>query len=255
MRVSRWLTTGFLLLAAGGPPAQAQGNVTGAWHGLIESPLGEMNLIVTIGRDADGALRGTLESPDQGSGKVPLTSITATGGHLAFTVARAQVSYEGDWVEAEQHWAGVFTQGTEIPLTFRRGLPPERPVVEGLDGLWEGTVTRNGVDLRLILRVVTGDRGTIVTLDSPDLGARGLPVAGFSRTERAVAFTVPASGARFEGAVSDDGMRLNGIWTLPGQRDVELAFVRTNATAEREALRRPQTPKAPGGLPEPDGDE
>ena len=98
-----------------------------------------------------------MASPDQGPGKMPLTTISVTAGHLAFTVKAAQISYEGDWVEAEQQWSGVFMQGGKIPLTLRRGLPATRSVVEGLDGLWQGVVTRNGVSLRLLLRVETND--------------------------------------------------------------------------------------------------
>jgi hypothetical protein len=40
---------------------------------------------------------------------------------------------------------------------------------------------------------------------------------------------VPASGARFAGTLSDDGFRLRGTWTLPGQPDVEVVFSRTRA--------------------------
>ncbi len=96
-----------------------------------------------------------------------------------------------------------------------------------------------------MLRVATTDRGTIVTFDSPDLGAVGLPVAGFSRRAQDVGFTVPASGARFNGTLIDDGTRLKGLWTVPGQPDAEITFARTRATAEREARVRPQTPKPP----------
>ncbi len=132
-----------------------------------------------------------------------------------------------------------------MPLTLRRGLPPARSAIEGLDGLWQGVVTRNGVNLRLVLRVATTDRGTIVTFDSPDLGAVGLPVTGFSRRAQDVGFSVPASGARFAGTLSADGARLTGMWTVPSQPDVELAFVRTRASGEREPRARPQTPKPP----------
>ena len=245
MRCTRWIAGGFALLTALAVPAQAQVKAVGDWHGVLESPLGPMTLIVSIGEGENGALRGEMESPDQGARRVPLTSVVASDGRLAFTITPAQISYEGEWIEAEQHWSGVFAQGGKIPLTLRRGLPPARPVVEGLDGLWEGVVTRNGVNRRLVLRVATSERGTIVTFDSPDLGAFGVPVAMFSRRARAVAFSVPASGARFEGTLSDDGMQMSGTWTLPGQPDVELAFVRTRATAEREARPRPQTPKPP----------
>ena len=248
MRTTRLIAGGFALLVAA-LPADAQVKVVGDWHGVLQSPVGPMTLIVTIAEGEKGALRGELASPDQGPGKMPLTTVTATDGHLAFTIKPAQISYEGQWVETEQHWSGVFTQSGKIALTFRRGLPPARPVVEGLDGLWQGVVTRNGVDLRLVLRVATTDRGTIVTFDSPDLGAVGLPVAGFSRRAQDVGFSVPASGARFAGTLSDDGTRLKGIWTLPGQPDVEVAFVRTRATGERERAAAPAVAEAAVFLP------
>ena len=152
MRLTCWIAGVFALLAVA-LPAHAQVKVVGDWHGVLQSPVGPMTLIVTISEGDKGALRGELASPDQGPGKMPLTTVSAMAGHLAFTVKAAQISYEGEWVEAEQHWSGVFTQGGKIPLKFRRGLPPARTVVEGLDGLWQGVVARNGVNLRLVLRV------------------------------------------------------------------------------------------------------
>jgi pimeloyl-ACP methyl ester carboxylesterase len=244
MRLTRWIAGAFALLAVA-LPAHAQDKVLGNWHGVLQTPIGPMTLVVMIAEDESGALRGELASPDQGPGKMPLTTITATDRQIAFTIQSARISYEGEWVEAEQHWSGVFVQGANIPLTFRRGLPPARPVVEGLDGQWHGSVARNGVNLRLVLRVATTDRGTMVTFDSPDLGAAGLPVAGLSRRAQDVAFSVPASGARFIGTLSDDGTRIKGLWTVPGQPDTEVTFVRTRTTAERTPPVRPQTPKPP----------
>ena len=225
---------------------QAQTAVVSDWHAVIQSPLGPMTLIITIAEGENGGLRGEMESIDQGARKTPLTSIAVSGSRLVFTLKPAQISYEGDWSEAEQHWSGAFTQGASMPMTLRRGLPPARPILEGLDGRWQGSVTRNGVDLRLVLRVTTTNpRGTIATFDSPDLGAVGLPVAGFSRQAQTVSFSVPASGARFTGTLADDGTRVRGNWTLPGQPDAEVAFVRASASAEREARPRPQMPKPP----------
>lgn len=244
MMQPRWIAWAFALAAAAAPVG-AQVKVVGDWHGPLQTPIGTMTLIITIAQDQNGTLRGEMQSPDQGPGKMPLTTISAADGRLAFTVRAAQISYEGNWVEAEQHWSGVFSQSAKTPLILRRGLPPARAVIEGLDGTWKGSVRRNGVDLRLLLRVTTNERGTIVRFDSPDLGAVGLPVEGFSRRAQSVVFSVPASGARFAGTLSDDGNRLSGTWTVPNQSDAEVAFVRTRASAEREARPRPQTPKAP----------
>jgi hypothetical protein len=244
MRLTRWIT-GILALLALALPAHAQVTIAGEWHGVLQSPVGPMTLIVTIRDDGTGALRGDMASVDQGPGTMPLTTVTLANGRFAFTVDPAQISYEGEWVEAEQHWSGWFAQGGKIPLTFKKGPPPARPVIEGLDGVWEGAVVRNGVSRRLVVRVSTTTRGTIVAFDSPDLGAMGLPVAGFVRRARGVAFSVPASSAQFAGTVSTDGESLTGTWRLPGQPDVEVVFRRTKTSAEREARPRPQTPTPP----------
>jgi len=244
MTLTRWIT-GILALLAVALPAHAQVTIVGNWHGVLQSPVGPMTLVVTIREDGTGALRGEMASLDQGPGTMPITTVTAANGRFAFTIGPAQIAYEGEWVEAEQHWSGWFTQGGKIPLTFRKGLPPARPVVEGLNGVWHGAVARNGVSRRLVLRVSTTARGTIVSFDSPDLGAMGLPVAGFARRGGEVGFWVPASAAQFAGTLSADGESLNGIWQLPGQPDVAVTFRRTTTSAAREVRERPQTPTPP----------
>jgi hypothetical protein len=207
MRLTRWIAGGF---AAGRCTARSR---TGKGRGQLARRAPVARWAHDFNRDdrrrREGRAARRIGKPGSGPGKIPLTTVSATDRHLAFTVRPAQISYEGEWVEAEQHWSGVFVQGGKIPLTFRRGLPPARSVVEGLDGLWQGVVARNAVNLRLVLRVATTDRGTIVTFDSPDLGAAGLPVAGFSRRAQEVGFSVPASDARFTGTLSDDA---SGNW-------------------------------------------
>ena len=50
---------------------------------------------------------------------------------------------------------GTFSQGMDLPITIERGLPADKPTIEGLDGNWHATINRNGVDLRLILHINT----------------------------------------------------------------------------------------------------
>ncbi len=47
------------------------------------------------------------------------------------------------------------------------------------------------------------------------------------------------------GAQSHDRERLSGNWTLPGQPDAPVTFVRANARSAREIGPRPQTPRGP----------
>ncbi len=228
-------------------PVHADVDPAGDWYGVIHAPMGDLTLILTITDGENGAPAAVLESVDQAPGtKIPITSIDVTEARLTFTLDALGARYDGDWDAAEQQWVGLWKQGVELPLAFSREASA-RAVVEGLDGTWEGTITRNGVALRLVLRVSTNERGTVATLDSPDLGAMALPVSGFTRAEGAVRFDVPASGARFDGTLISGGgeARVSGRWTRPGRPEAVVTFVRTRESAEREVPERPQMPTEP----------
>jgi len=224
--------------------AQTSPDPVGPWYGVIETPRGGLTLVITISRGADDALKGELESPDQNPGKIPATSIKLEGDQLIFTVAPLSVTYRGRWDAVDQAWNGTFTQGGDLPLKLKKGMPPPKPVVAGVDGDWSGKISRNGVDLRLILHVRTTERGTIVALDSPDQLAVGLPVQDLVREGQKVRFKLNSVGGSYEGALSDDQQSLNGTWTQAGVAS-PLNFTRSEARAERQPPKRPQTPQPP----------
>jgi len=233
----------FLLAALLAAPAVAQETVTGDWHGALAIPTGQLRLVVTISRGADGTLAGTLESIDQAPGRrTPLGEVVIADGRMRFTIPAIGATYEGAWQPGRQSFLGTFTQGAALALELRRGRPAAAPVVAGLDGRWAGSVMRNGVPLRLVLRITTGIDGTIASLDSPDLMAMGLAVTGLARDGDAVSFAVPAGGTSFQGTVA--GGRLTGSWRRSGFPDAEVTFVRSAETASAPRA-RPQMPRSP----------
>lgn len=232
------------LAMANAAAAQTAPDPAGDWHGVLATPGGGLTLIVTISRAPDGSLTGDLESPDQGPGQFPATDIKAQDGQLTFEIKPIRASFKGSWVAGEMAWNGTFTQGRDMPLKLAKGLPPAKPVIVGMDGAWTGKIARNGVDLRLVLRVITGPRGTIALFDSPDQLAYGLPVQALARDGAKVRFKLTAVGASYEGTLSDDQQRLNGIWTAPSQPATEIVFTRAAAAANAPP-KRPQTPKPP----------
>lgn len=225
--------------------AQPAPDATGDWHGTLKTPRGGLTLLVSIARAADGSLNGSLESPDQASGKIPETAVKVEGDQLSFDVPAISASFKGHWVAGEQAWDGVFTQGTELPLTLTKGLPPARPVIKGLDGAWTGKVNRNGVDLRLVLRVMTNERGTLASFDSPDQLVYGVPVQDLARDGGMIRFKVDLVGAAFDGTLSDDRQHLVGSWTVPDRPLVQIDFVRQSEAAANAGPKRPQTPQPP----------
>jgi phage FluMu protein Com len=62
------------------------------------------------------------------------------------------------------------------------------------------------------------DAGTLKTsVDSPADRRFGLPSEQVTLSGPRLSFNVPAFGARFAGAISDDGSRIDGTWTMKGE--------------------------------------
>lgn len=239
----RWLSCLCLVLISHLAMAASWEPLTGDWHGRVSTPQGELLLIFRFQPDGDG-YQGTLESPAQAPGqRIPLQDPIVEGDTLTFSVPAIAASFRGSW--SQQRWVGSLNQQVEMPLSLQRGLPEPDPVVQGLDGLWRGTLHRNGVDLRLALRIETGTNGTIARLDSPDMGALDLPVAGLERTGQDIRFEVPAASVLYRARLDDADKHLRGSWQRVGQPDVEVAFTRVDDDIARTIPERPQTPSAP----------
>ncbi len=229
--------------------AQDASEAVGTWSGAVTLPTGDLRLVLYVERADDGALKAQIESFDQNPGtKADVTAITVADGKLDFTVAPIGAHYQGTWDPEAQQWQGTLTQGQPMPLNLARGAPPPSPVIAGLDGVWVGTIERNGVRLRQILAIRTVEgRGTFALYSSPDQMANGLPVSDLARDGQAVSLATARGVAKFTGTLSDDGGALAGTWTVPNQPDATMTF--TRATEEQIAARRnpsrPQTPKEP----------
>jgi pimeloyl-ACP methyl ester carboxylesterase len=227
-------------------PAAAEDapDAVGDWSGALAAPTGSLTLILHVAKDPKGKLSATLESPDQGPGSIPASEIAVEGGRMTWKVAAIGASYSGDWDAAKSQWSGTFTQGADLPLALTRGLPPAKPVIEGLDGRWEGSIAVNGAQLRLVLRIATGERGTNASLDSPDQLARGIPVTGLARQGSSVSYDVPVVKGHYAGTLSADGATIEGTWTQPGV-NAPLTFALNKDAASNGPAARPQTPKPP----------
>lgn len=112
----------------------------------------------------------------------------------------------------------------------------------GLEGIWEGTLNAGPNTLRLVFRITkTPEGGLSALLDSPDQGARGLPVDSVSLESGNVRFDMKRFAATYEAKVNADFTELSGTWKQGG---AELPLVMKRVLGETKP-NRPQEPRKP----------
>jgi pimeloyl-ACP methyl ester carboxylesterase len=110
-----------------------------------------------------------------------------------------------------------------------------------LAGDWSGALKVGGADIHLMIHVKGAGGGFTATLDSPDQGMTGIPIAAVTQTGDAVVFDVGVAHARYTARLSADGQTLAGEWTQSGA-SLPLTLAHGVALA---APKRPQTPVKP----------
>jgi len=233
-----------LIIATSADIARADDIITGDWHGQVQSPAGPLMVIVTLEHAETGALEADFQVPSQAPGvHIATEAVEFDGKTLSFRVPRAAATYSGTWMPEVRRFEGTFSQDMDMQLNLAPGLPPAAPPIKGLDGRWAGTLERNGTPLRLTLNVRTSDAGTVATLDSPDMGATGLPVSELSREKGTVRFVVPVASVAYTATLNREGNEMCGVWVRPGSPDADVCLrLEPNGDGEPAARNRPQEP-------------
>jgi len=113
-------------------------------------------------------------------------------------------------------------------------------LAQDITGQWNGVLSVQGINLRLVFHINKADDGYASTMDSPDQGAFGIPVATTKFDGLKLSIAVPNIGLAYEGEFKTDsivGTFKQGPLTLP------MTLKRT--PPEVKPLIRPQEPKPP----------
>jgi pimeloyl-ACP methyl ester carboxylesterase len=111
-----------------------------------------------------------------------------------------------------------------------------------ISGSWLGSLDLGQMKLRLVFRVSKESDGTFRSLlDSPDQGAKDIPVAATTVEGDLVHMNVTAVAGMFEGMLSSDGSEISGTWKQGGM-EMPLTVKRSESAPE---VRRPQHPVKP----------
>jgi uncharacterized protein len=223
-------------------------DIVGDWNGKLTVGRAELRLVLHVTKSADGSLKATLDSIDQGAPGIPVNAVTLKDSKLALTVDAIHGTYEGKVNADASEIDGTWTQGGSLELNFHRGGIAMKPAPKSakpsdIDGDWLGTLDTGMGKLRLVLHITNTEDGLTATMDSLDQGANGLPVNSITRTGPSLKFEMKSIGGSYDGTISADLSTFNGTWTQGG-KSWPLALKRVKNAAELE-LRRPQNPVKP----------
>jgi pimeloyl-ACP methyl ester carboxylesterase len=97
----------------------------GVWWGTLTAGAQRLRLVFRLQRDADGQLRGTIDSLDQGAIGISISEITVEGNTIRIRSDAVQGEFVGTLSDDGKQIAGVWKQGgQESPLMLTRGEPP-----------------------------------------------------------------------------------------------------------------------------------
>ncbi len=111
---------------------------------------------------------------------------------------------------------------------------------QDITGQWNGVLDVQGIKLRLVFHVNQGEDGFTATMDSPDQGANGIPVAQTTFEPPAVSFEIPNIGMEYRGTLGDS--TIEGTFR---QRGFEIPLALSREAIDLEAPNRPQEPVEP----------
>ena len=212
VRRSMWLTLfcGWLVFTFPLVFAQQKPSIAGDYVGS----LGPLHLKLHLKTGADGALSGSLDSPDQGALNIACSDFRFDGQSLSFTVPAVNGTWKGTVDKQGAVLTGTWNQGTPMSLNFSRDtfVAAAKPSV--VDGIWLGTLTAGSQSLRIQLQVKSDASGKeSCSLDSLDQGAMGLECAHILLEGNNFSFDVPVVSGHWSGTLSGDGKTLTGTWT------------------------------------------
>lgn len=113
---------------------------------------------------------------------------------------------------------------------------------QSVEGTWLGTLSFSGTELRIVFKILKSPDGKLTaTLDSPDQGAKDIPVDEVVFQNGHLRLDAKSISGVFEGDMKEDNSTIEGQWSQGGM-SLPLVLKRTDKVPEAV---RPQDPKPP----------
>jgi len=110
-----------------------------------------------------------------------------------------------------------------------------------LPGSWLGKLSVQGIELRLVYNFKLNEKDSLIaTLDSPDQGAKNIPLGSVIMEDKKLTIKAPVLSGEYNGTITSD-TTIEGVWT---QRGVNYT-VNLKKLKIPFSVNRPQEPKPP----------
>ena len=225
-------------------PQVALDALAGDWVGRLEPAPGRgFTIVFRFEAGADRAVVGSAHTPERSERGLPIESIEVVDRNLTLALpggGQYAATIDGDTMRGT--WS---INGQSSPLAMTRGSYTSPTAVSGdvarVAGVWSGRLQTGAVSLRLVLRTLASELGTVTAvLDSPDQGAVGMPLDALRIDGNSVRFALNRLSASYEGTLDAAGATIAGTFTQSGAQ-LPLSF----AKGESVAANRPQMPQRP----------
>ena len=111
---------------------------------------------------------------------------------------------------------------------------------QDITGTWNGILKVQGMQLRLVFNISKTDNGYSATMDSPDQGAKDIPVTTISYENSKLQLKIDNAGIVYEGITENDSV----VGTFK-QGGLSAPMNLTRKIAEKQKVLRPQEPSKP----------
>ncbi len=112
---------------------------------------------------------------------------------------------------------------------------------EKASGIWQGKLSIQGMEMRIVFNLEIKDDKLTGTLDSPDQGAKGIPLGDITFLNDSITIQVPSVAGFYKGAADFEKNKITGVWSQSGM-SLPLDLEKTDKVEE---VKRPQTPVGP----------
>ena len=109
------------------PQGSTTKGIEGDWQGTLRAGRNQLRLVVHISKAPEGFLQATLDSLDESTYGIPITSITFENSKLNFRADSIEATYDGQANSDLSSINGSWSQaGNNLNLVLKRGAAPAK---------------------------------------------------------------------------------------------------------------------------------